>query len=66
MFQDELLVPRRQKLKKNWTENPRECVSVFRLRSHYVQRIYIISRAKRTMEEIFDGVYVVCLFYPSS
>jgi hypothetical protein len=36
---DDIMESRRQKLKKNWTDNP--------------------SETKKTIEEIFDGVYVV-------
>jgi hypothetical protein len=51
---DALSEPKRQKLKKNWTDNPREWV-------HFPFPIFddcfiLAYRAKRTMEELFDGV----------
>jgi hypothetical protein len=50
---DDGIEPRRQKLKKYWTDDPRECVRIVR-----VNLISFFSRATKAMEDLFDGVYV--------
>jgi hypothetical protein len=49
--------PRREKLIKNWDEDPQEyeirsCLFFFAISHTY-------ARTRRTIEEIFDGVYVL-------
>jgi hypothetical protein len=53
--QDEQVEPRREKLKKNWSDDPQECdINI----SGFTFVTNMRYRAKRTLEEIFDGVYV--------
>jgi hypothetical protein len=51
--QEELPESRRQRLKKNWTENAKECVHALAI---VPRRSHSFTRAKKSLEEIFDGV----------